>query len=128
MNKEGGNMLYEINEMIDEIWIFLKEGRKVSTQFCIIEESHPCYCRIETTELLDGEQLLIGIPGDGSIGIIDITNHCDYEEIRHFLNEYISENVIKSRKYRIRSWYKHCLEHKYRYYYLKDKASFNMTI
>ena len=43
------------------------------------------------------EQLLIGIPGDGSIGIIDITNHCDYEEIRHFLNEYISENVIKSR-------------------------------
>ena len=57
MNKEGGNMLYEINEMIDEIWIFLKEGRKVSTQFCIIEESHPCYCRIETTELLDGEQL-----------------------------------------------------------------------
>lgn len=97
MNKEGGNMLYEINEMIDEIWIFLKEGRKVSTQFCIIEESHPCYCRIETTELLDGEQLLIGIPGDGSIGIIDITNHCDYEEIRHFLSEYISENVIKSR-------------------------------
>ena len=41
MNKEGGNMLYEINEMIDEDMDFLKEGRRVSTQFCIMKSHTP---------------------------------------------------------------------------------------